>query len=264
MPDKLSEIMAHKRREIRDRLRPVRPEELDRFRRAGAGGRLARAIAESESLAVIAEVKRKSPSAGEIDGGLDAADQARRYVNGGADALSILTDEKYFGGSLRDLWDVAELLRDHGRETPCLRKDFMVDPVQVLEAAEAGAAAILLIVRALAADELKRLREAADRAGLDSLYEVHSEEELETALAHDPRIIGVNNRDLARFVTDITISERLIPLVPDGILTVSESGVSTGTEAARAREAGADAVLVGEALVRAADPEALVREFKEA
>jgi len=263
MSDRLSEIMAHKRREIRDRIRPVRPEELARFHRGG-DGRLVRALGKSESLAVIAEVKRKSPSAGEIDGDLDAADQARRYVNGDADALSILTDEKYFGGSLRDLWEVAELLRDHGRRTPCLRKDFMVDPIQVLEAAEAGASAILLIVRALTPDELKRLREAADRAGLDSLYEVHSEEELETALAHNPRIIGVNNRDLSRFVTDIAISERLIPLIPDGILAISESGIFTGSDAARARETGADAVLVGEALVRAGDPEALIRELKGA
>ncbi len=263
MSDKLSEIMAHKRAEIRDRIRPVRPGELARFHR-GRDGRLVRALGETEFLAVIAEVKRKSPSAGEIDGDLDAEDQARHYVNGGADALSILTDEKYFGGSLRDLWDVAELLRDHGREIPCLRKDFMVDPIQVLEAAEAGAAAILLIVRALAPDELKRLREAADQAGLDSLYEVHSERDLEIALAHDPRIVGVNNRDLARFVTDLSISERLIPAIPDGILAISESGIFTGTDAARAREAGADAVLVGEALVRARNPEALIREFQEA
>ena len=263
MSDKLTEIMAHKRREIRDRLRPVRPEELARFHRGGSG-RLTRSLRESESLAVIAEVKRKSPSAGEIDGDLDAVDQARRYVNGGADALSILTDGEYFGGSLRDLWEVAELLHDHGRQTPCLRKDFMVDPIQVLEAAEAGAAAILLIVRALSSDELKRLREAADRAGLDSLYEVHSEEELEIALTHDPEIVGINNRDLARFVTDLSISERLIPLIPDSIATISESGIFTGTDATRAREAGADAILVGEALVRAEDPEALIREFKEA
>ncbi|MBC2603878.1 indole-3-glycerol phosphate synthase TrpC [Puniceicoccus vermicola] len=263
MSDKLTEIMAHKRIEIRDRVRPVREEELSRFA-AGDTGRLSRALRDSEEIAVIAEIKRRSPSAGDISAGLDAVEQARHYINGEADGLSILTDEKYFGGSLRDLWDVTDFLRDRGRPTPCLRKDFMVDPIQVLEAAEAGASAILLIVRALSIDELKRLREAADLAGLDSLYEIHSEEELETALSLDPRIVGVNNRDLSRFVTDLALSEALIPQIPDDIVTVSESGIFTGEDAGRAREAGADAILVGEGLVRAEDPAALIREFKEA
>ncbi|MGE9291089.1 MAG: indole-3-glycerol phosphate synthase TrpC [Puniceicoccales bacterium] len=263
MSDKLTEIMAHKRIEIRDRVRPVRDEELARF--AGAGShRLRNALRDSEEIAVIAEIKRRSPSAGDISAGLNAVEQARHYINGEADALSILTDEKYFGGNLRDLWDVTDFLRDHARPTPCLRKDFMVDPIQVLEAAEAGASAILLIVRALSVDEMKRLREAADLAGLDSLYEVHSEQELETALNLNPQIVGVNNRDLSRFVTDLAFSEALIPQIPDDIVTISESGIFTGEDAARAREAGADAILVGEGLVRAEDPAALIREFKEA
>jgi len=262
MADKLTEIMAHKRREIRDRVRPVRDEELERFGRNG-GNRLRNALRDSSELAVIAEVKRRSPSAGDISATLDSVEQARRYINGEADGLSILTDEKYFGGTLQDLWDVTDFLRDRGRPTPCLRKDFMVDPIQVLEAAEAGASAILLIVRALSVDELKRLRGAADLAGLDSLYEVHSEAELEAALSLDPLIVGVNNRDLSRFVTDLALSEDLIPQIPDEVVTISESGIFTGVDAARAREAGADAILVGEGLVRAEDPEALIREFKE-
>lgn len=262
MHDKLTEIMAHKRIEIRDRVRPVREEELLRFG-ADGGNRLRNALRDCEELAVIAEIKRRSPSAGEISADLDAVEQARRYVNGEADGLSILTDEKFFGGNLRDLWDVTDFLRDRGRPTPCLRKDFMVDPIQVLEAAEAGASAILLIVRALSVDELKRLRNAADLAGLDSLYEIHSEEELKTALALEPKIIGVNNRDLSRFVTDLALSEALIPQIPDDIVTISESGIFTAEDAGRAREAGADAILVGEGLVRAEDPAALIREFKE-
>tara|TARA_R100000027_G_scaffold63770_2_gene56758 strand:- start:5500 stop:6291 length:792 start_codon:yes stop_codon:yes gene_type:complete len=263
MSDKLTEIMAHKRIEIRDRIRPVRDEELARFGARG-GNRLRNALRDSEELAVIAEVKRRSPSAGDISAELDAVEQARRYINGEADGLSILTDEKYFGGTLRDLWDVTDFIRDRNRSTPCLRKDFMVHPIQVLEAAEAGASAILLIVRALSIDELRQLRAAADLAGLDSLYEVHSEGELETALSLDPKIVGVNNRDLSRFVTDLALSEELIPQIPDSIVTVSESGIFTGVDAARAREAGADAILVGEGLVRAEDPAALIREFKEA
>ncbi len=263
MTDKLTEIMAHKRQEIRDRLRPVRAEELARFGR-GDRNRLGEALRESDELGVVAEVKRQSPSAGNISLNLDAVEQARLYLNGEADGLSILTDTKYFGGKLGDLWDVTDFLRDRGRTIPCLRKDFMVHPIQVLEAAEAGAAAILLIVRALSMDEMKQLREAADLAGLDSLYEIHSEAELEVALALDPEMIGVNNRDLSRFVTDLALSEELIPKIPDNIVTLSESGIFTGEDAARAREAGADAILVGEALVRAKDPAALIREFKEA
>ena len=262
MADKLTEIMAHKRSEIEDRIRPVRDVELSRFARDDSG-RFLRALQAGEELSVIAEIKRRSPSAGDISAGLDAVEQARHYVNGDADALSILTDNQYFGGSLRDLWDVTDFLREHSRPTPCLRKDFMVDPIQVLEAAEAGASAILLIVRALTTDDLKRLRDAADLAGLDSLYEVHSEEELETALSLGPKIVGVNNRDLSRFVTDIALSEKLIPQIPAEIATISESGIFTGEDAGRAREAGADAILVGEGLVRAEDPAALIREFKE-
>jgi len=263
MPDKLTEIMTHKRREVLDRVRPVREAELARFG-ANGGNRMRDALRKSKELGVIAEIKRRSPSAGDISASLNAVEQARHYVNGEADGLSILTDEKYFGGTLRDLWDVTDFLRDHGRHTPCLRKDFMVDPIQILEAAEAGASAILLIVRALSTDDLKRLREAADLAGLDSLYEIHSEPELEKALALDPQIIGVNNRDLSRFVTDLALSEELIPQIPNGIVTISESGIFTAVDAARAREAGANAILVGEGLVRAEDPAALIREFKEA
>jgi indole-3-glycerol phosphate synthase len=263
MTNKLDEIMARKRAEVRDRQRPVREAELARFR-SGEAGRLARALRSSETLGVVAEIKRKSPSAGVLSDSLDAVEQARLYVNGEADGLSVLTDEPFFGGKLSDLWEITDFLRVHRRDTPCLRKDFFVDPIQVLEAAEAGASAILIIVRALSRDERKRLREAADTAGLDALYEVHDERELEAALADDPELVGVNNRDLARFVTDLSVSERLIPGIPDSIATVCESGILAPADAARAREAGADAILVGESLVRSKDPAALIRSFKEA
>jgi indole-3-glycerol phosphate synthase len=214
---------------------------------------------------VIAEIKRRSPSAGEIKAGASAVEQARLYRAAGADALSVLTDEKYFGGTLDDLRSVtSELARAPGSPPPCLRKDFMVHPVQVLEAREAGASAILLIVRALADGEIQTLFAAAGAAGLDALFEVHDEAEIERAVRHGAKIIGVNNRDLARFKTDLALSERLLPRLPRDVIAVSESGIFTGADAARARAAGAHAVLVGEALMRAPDPAKLIGEFRDA
>jgi len=255
--DKLAEIMAHKRAEVARRVRPVRDEELVRHaERAPGQKRFAQRLVREEGLAVIAEVKRKSPSAGEIaPETLDATEQARRYYNAGADCLSILTDEAFFGGSIRDLWDVNDMLRGRPDTPPTLRKDFFVDPIQVLEAAEAGAGAILIIVRALEDAEMKALRRAADLAGLDSLYEVHSLAELDRAVTHEAKIIGVNNRDLARFTTDLAYSEEIIPEMPADAIAVSESGIWTPEDAARAAACGADAILVGEALMRAEKPE---------
>jgi indole-3-glycerol phosphate synthase len=138
----------------------------------------------------------------------------------------------------------------------------MVHPIQVLEAREFGASAILIIVRALTDDEIRRLQDAATAAGLDALYEVHAEGEIARAEAHGALAIGVNNRDLAVFTTDLGLSERLIPKFPKGVVAVSESGISTAADAARAREAGAHAVLVGEALMRAPNPSALLASFR--
>jgi len=261
--DKLEEIMAAKRHALRTQIRPVRDQELERLgRMQSQGGSFLQALARKDRLSVIAEIKRKSPSAGEIAGaGLDAVEQARTYVNADADCLSILTDFDYFGGRLQDLWDVVEFLECHGRKTPCLRKDFMIHPIQVVEAAEAGARCILIIVRALKLDEMKALRDAAGIAGLDVLYEIHEARELETALKLDPKIIGVNNRDLRRFKTDLSISENLIPQIPGGIVKVSESGIFEPEDSERARACGADAILVGEALMRAEDSEALIEAF---
>ncbi|HKK19472.1 MAG TPA: indole-3-glycerol phosphate synthase TrpC [Opitutales bacterium] len=264
--DKLSEIMAAKRQALAGSIRPVREKELERLGRMQCqGGSFLKALARKDRLSVIAEIKRKSPSAGEIaPDSLNAVEQARGYVNAEADCLSILTDKDYFGGSLQDLWDVVEFLECHQRKTPCLRKDFMVHPLQVAEAAEAGARCILIIVRALEKDEIKALRDAAGIAGLDILYEIHEERELEKALSFDPKIIGVNNRDLKRFKTDLAVSETLIPQIPDGIVKVSESGIFDPDDATRARECGADAILVGEALMKAQDPEGLMAAFHEA
>jgi indole-3-glycerol phosphate synthase len=261
--DKLTEIMAHKRREIAPLLRPVFPDELAALDRDLARPPSFRAALRRPDgrLAVIAEIKRRSPSAGVIKENASALEQAHRYRAAGAGALSVLTDEKYFGGRLEDLQEVTGDFAAQGPAIPCLRKDFMVHPVQVLQARLAGASAILIIVRALTDEEIEALHSAATAAGLDALFEIHTEDELARAVRHGAKIIGVNNRDLAIFRTDLGLSERLIPLFPKDVVAVSESGIATGADAARAKAAGAHAVLVGESLMRAADPAAVIREF---
>jgi indole-3-glycerol phosphate synthase len=262
--DKLAEIMEWKRREIAALIRDVPERELAQLdaslpRPAPFAAGLRRT---DGRLAVIAEIKRRSPSAGEIAADASAVDQALAYQSAGADALSILTDKKYFGGSLDDLRGVTARLNASGSALPCLRKDFMLHPIQVLEARQAGASAILIIVRALTDSEIGILHAAAQAAGLDALFEVHTEEEIERAAAHGARIIGVNNRDLAIFRTDLALSERLIARFPSGAIAVSESGISTAADAARARRAGAHAVLVGEALMRSSEPAKLIAGFR--
>lgn len=257
--DKLAEIMAWKRQEIQSRIRPVADRELSRWsERVRPGLTFAQALHRESGLSVISEIKRRSPSAGAIAERIEAPEQARKYYNAGADAMSVLTDEKYFGGTIRDLWEVNDLLGARDDARPLLRKDFFVHPIQVLEAAEAGARAILIIVRALSDDEIKALQEAAGLAGLDALFEVHSLPELERAVAHNAGIIGVNNRDLARFKTDLRFSEEIIPEMPQDTIAVSESGIWTVDDAARVYDAGADAVLVGEALMKMEKPETFI------
>ncbi len=264
--DKLTEIMAHKRREVAPFLRDVSSTELAELNASlPPVPSFAQALRRSDGrMAVIAEIKRRSPSAGAIASGVAAPAQALKYRNAGASALSVLTDQKYFGGDLGDLRAVTELFRKEPPAIPCLRKDFMVHPLQVREAREAGASAILIIVRALADPEISALHQAAQAAGLDALFEIHNEEELKRAVGHGARIIGVNNRDLAVFTTDLGLSERLIPLFPADVTAVSESGIFGPVEARRARVAGAHAVLVGEALMKASDTRALLQAIATA
>lgn len=266
MSDKLTEIMAWKRQEIAAAVRQVPEAELARLNSSlPKPPSFAAALRRADNhLAVIGEIKRRSPSAGDIKAGASSLEQARRYQAAGVDALSVLTDEKYFGGTLEDLRGVTAHFRAAPPALPCLRKDFFVHPIQVLQAREAGASAILIIVRALADEEIKTLAAAAAAAGLDALFEIHTEAEIERAVRHGARIIGVNNRDLAIFKTDLALSERLIPRFPRDVIAVSESGIHSGADAARVRAAGAQAVLVGEALMRAADPAALVGDFRRA
>jgi indole-3-glycerol phosphate synthase len=264
--DKLAEIMANKRREIAPLLRPVFEEELARVHASlPPVPSFAKALRRAdEKLAVIAEIKRRSPSAGAIREDVTALEQAQRYQAAKASALSVLTDERYFGGHLADLEAVTTHFQAKPPALPCLRKDFMIHPVQVLQAREAGASAILIIVRALEDADIAVLHRSARAAGLDALFEIHNEADLERALAHDAKIIGVNNRDLAIFKTDLALSERLIPQFPKSVIAVSESGIFTARDAARVRTAGAEAVLVGEALMRAEDPAVLIQEFSTA
>lgn len=264
--DKLTEIMAWKRQEIASLVRDVPLEELAALNATlPAPPSFAAALTRADGqLAVIAEIKRRSPSAGTIASGIAAPDQAIKYRTAGASALSVLTDQKYFGGELADLQAVTERFATEPPAVPCLRKDFMVHPIQVRQAREVGASAILIIVRALKDDEIRTLFAAAQAAGLDALFEIHNEADLSRAVAHEARIIGVNNRDLAVFTTDLAISERLIPQFPEGVIAVSESGIFSATEASRARAAGAQAVLVGEALMKATDTAALLHEIATA
>ncbi len=263
MSDKLTEIMAHKRREIAPLLRPVSETELARLHASlPLPPSFAAALRRADGkLAIISEIKRRSPSAGDIKAGISALAQAQRYQAAGADALSVLTDEKFFGGTLDDLRGVTAHFRTHVPAKPCIRKDFFVHPIQVLQAREAGASAILIIVRALTDDEIKTLSNAARAAGLDALFEIHNEPELARSLAHGAKIVGVNNRDLAIFKTDLGLSEKLIPQFPRDIVAVSESGIFTAADAARAKACGARAILVGEALMKAPDPAALIAQF---
>jgi indole-3-glycerol phosphate synthase len=207
-------------------------------------------------LSLIAEFKRRSPSAGDIAAGATVGERVQAYERGGAAALSVLTDERHFGGSLADLRDAMAAC-----DLPILRKDFIVDPYQLYEAAVNGADAVLLIVRALDDRELESMYVEARSLDLDCLVEVHEEDELQRALELDADVIGINNRDLDSGVVDIAVTYELMPDVPAGKTVVAESGISSRAELEELERVGVDAVLIGEALMGSADPEAKVREL---
>jgi len=249
---------AHEVAEARARL-PERELEAHLGEAPPARDLLAALSPRGGPVRVVAEVKRRSPSAGAIDAGLDAPAQAERYAAAGAAGVSVLTDGPGFGGSLDDLRAVRARI-----SLPILRKDFVLDRYQLVETRAAGADAALLIVAALPAEELRRLLDACAALGLAALVEVHDEPELEVALAAGAGLVGVNNRDLRTFAVDLARSERLLPLLPAGVKGVAESGVRTVADARRLRAAGAANLLVGEALVRSSDPGALLRQMMDA
>jgi indole-3-glycerol phosphate synthase len=207
-------------------------------------------------LSLIAEFKRRSPSAGDISADAAVAEQVGAYERGGAAALSVLTDERHFGGSLEDLRAARAAC-----DLPILRKDFIVDPYQLYEAAVNGADAVLLIVRALDDRELRSLHDGARGLDLDCLVEVHDAEELQRALELDADVIGINNRDLDEGTVDISTTYELLTDVPAGKTIVAESGISSRAELEELERVGVDAVLIGSALMNADDPEAKAREL---
>lgn len=208
-------------------------------------------------LGVIGEVKRRSPSRGVLAAGLDSVRQARIYQQAGAAAVSVLTEPDHFGGSNEDLMRVAGAV-----EIPVLRKDFTLDPAQVWEAARIGADAVLLIVAILDDGQLADLLETAGRAGLAALVEVHNAGEARRAMRAGARIVGVNNRDLRDFTVDLETSLRLAPLLQEATVRIAESGIHSPAQAGKMAGAGYDAILVGEALVRADDPGRLVSRMR--
>jgi indole-3-glycerol phosphate synthase len=207
-------------------------------------------------LSIIAEFKRRSPSAGDISVDATVINQVGAYERGGAAALSVLTEERHFGGSLEDLRAARAAC-----SLPILRKDFIVDPYQLVEAAVNGADAVLLIARALEDVELREMYEGARNLDLDCLVEVHDGEELERALRLDADVIGINNRNLDEGTVDIATTYELMPDVPAGKTVVAESGISSRDELEELERVGVDAVLIGSALMSSVDPEALTREL---
>ncbi len=248
----LDDLLDGARRRVADARAGRSLEELRRLvdDQAPAPRGFHAALAEP-GVGVIAEVKRASPSKGDLAAGMDAVDQARLYVAGDVACISVLTEPEKFKGSLEDLAGVSAL------GTPTIRKDFIVDEYQLLEARLAGASAALLIVAALPDDQLLQLHQAATALQLDVLVEVHNAEELERAKAVEPRLLGVNARDLRTFEIDRDAFARLRPRFPEGALAVAESGVRGPEDVATVAAQGADAVLVGEALVTAPDPTAM-------
>jgi len=243
--NRLEEILAAKHDEI-EQLRP-RLAELDRQAQARTDFRSFRKAIESagEKLAIIAEIKKASPSAGVIVESFDPVTIAKNYERAGASAISVLTDVKFFQGSLEHLRNVRSAV-----SLPLLRKDFIWDRVQLAESAANGADGILLIVAALTQDQLARLVKNTTEYRLDALVEVHTRDELQRALEAGAKIIGINNRNLTTFDVDLATTEKLCREVPDKVVLVSESGIRTAGDVARVKACGVDAVLVGEALMR--------------
>ena len=253
--DILERIVDSKREEVA-RLRPARRELAQASEDSPPPRPILAPTAASPTVAVFAEVKRRSPGAGPIAPDLDPIEISAEYEAGGAQAVSVLTDGPWFGGSLADLKAVSQ-----ARRIPVLRKDFVLDEVQIWEARAAGADMVLLIVRILDAPLLADLRAMTHELGMVALVEVHDEPEIDAALTAGARMVGINNRDLSVFRTSLQATERLAPRIPDDVTVVSESGIRDAGDVRRAAAAGADAVLVGEALVRSRDPGGIVAEM---
>lgn len=243
-----------------ERILASRREAVEELRRSSFGDgppvRDFRTTLAATGVSLIAEIKRASPSRGDLDSSLDPAALASTYERGGARALSVLTEPDFFKGSADDLRSARE-----ATSLPVLWKDFVIDEVQVAQARASGADAVLLIVRILSDDELRSLIARIRDVGMCPLVEVFDEADLERALGAGADVIGVNHRDLETFEEDTTATKRLRPLVPDGVVVVAESAISSRADVEQLQAIGVDAILVGEALVRARDREAKIREL---
>ena len=258
-PDILKEIVEVKRREV-DRLKVATPvSALEDLIEAQAPALNLAGALWGDSVRIIAEVKKASPSKGLLRSDFDAGHMAATYVENGAAAISVLTNVDHFQGSIEDLKRVHSVANP--RSVPVLRKEFMFDPYQVYEARAYGADAILLIVAMLTPPSLDELLNLAKKFWMQCLVEVHDENELEVALGAGAEIIGINNRDLRTFKTDIGVTERLAKLVPEGKVVVSESGIRDRDDLRRIQGTGAHAALIGEALVTAPDVAEKLREL---
>lgn len=233
-----------------------RREVMEAAESAPAGRGFAAALS-TEGLSIIAELKRRSPSKGDLNRDLDPAEQATSYAAGGAAALSVLTEPQFFEGSPEDLSVAKKAV-----ELPVLRKDFIIDPLQVWESRAMGADALLLIASILEVPELATLHGQALAAGIAPLVEVHNEEEVKRAVAAGAAMIGVNNRDLETFQVDLTTAERLAPMLGEVPVKIAESGIFFPEDADRMRAVGYQAVLVGEALALSDDPAALIGQLR--
>lgn len=255
--NKLDEIIAFKKEELAQakRQRPIAELEKLLGRRVPARDFRA-AIQRPGALSLIAEFKRASPSAGPIRAGADAVSVAKEYAKAGTQAISVLTDQKFFSGTLDDLRSVKEAV-----PLPVLRKDFLLEEYAVAESAAAGADAVLLIAAALPRPALKRLIELARNLSLEALVEVHTERQLGEALEAGAEVIGVNNRNLATLQVDLKTTERLFQRIPPGKARVSESGLRCRADVELVRSHGADAVLIGEELMGSADIGPRIREL---
>lgn len=253
---RLDQLIAVTREDVARRRSTVPGEELRKRLGTRGGSRPFKEALSRPGLSLIAEFKRGSPSAGKIRPDADVAEIVCAYERGGAAALSVLTEEHQFHGSLGDLEAARAACR-----LPIIRKDFIVDPYQLWEAALAGADAVLLIVAGLADEDLELLYAETVQLDLDCVVEVHDEEDLERALLFDPEVIGINNRNLHTFKVDLETTRKLIREVPTGKTVVAESGYDTPEQLVELDHIGCDAVLIGEALMRSGDPEAKVREL---
>ncbi len=253
----LNHILAAKRQEI-DCLRPHNRSLRDRAEQAEAARPFAAALRAGSAVALIAEFKRRSPSAGWIRREAVVAETVKAYSECGARAISVLTDEKFFGGSLSDLATARA-----ASDVALLRKDFVLEEVQLFEARAAGADAVLLIVRALDDARLRDLLTIARGIGLDVLVETHNEKEIASALAAGANVVGVNNRDLATFNVDLELTARLLTQIPKDVVVIAESGIRNQDDVAALGAAGVDAVLVGETLMRAPDLCDTVKKFAQ-